>query len=310
MPPEELAPDVEEESAAVLARFPAGNRPCALAVADDGRVFVTANSGDAVVEFDPAERGVQSLVRVRTGSQPCGVAVVGDRLWVAELGGPRLAAYDPDTGEELASVALEAEPWDLQAGAGRLWTVERGTGRLLGVDPTTAEVAVVVDDLRTPSGIAVTDDGTVWVADEGADQVVLVDGASGRVTRRLDAPSPRWFARSPGAVWVSVVGAHSLWRLDEATGDVELEVDLGEGRVPLDIGYSQGVVWSPDHGSGVVQTIDPESGRILGEVKLQTGVWVAEAVGSTTWVTNFDFRARGHVYELDAALMPPPFASR
>lgn len=307
-PPEDMAPNQAEDSEALLAQFPAGKRPCALEVDADGRVFVTSFDGASVLEF--AAGGTEPVGDFTTGVEPCGIAAIAGQLWVAELGTNSVVRYDPDSGEELARVTLESDPWDLQPGPRLLWVAERQTGRVLGIDPATAEIVVTSDDFTLPSGIEVTDDGTVWVADEQADEIVRIDGETGEVVSRIEAGSPRWFTESPGAVWASVVDDSEVWKLDAATGDVLARVDVGEGRVPLDLGYAQGWVWSPDSARGVIHMIDPDSAEIVGELKLLTGAWVAEPVGDQVWVTNFNYRVRGHIYVLDPEAMPPPFAER
>lgn len=308
-PPEELAPDQAEESEALVARFPVGKRPCAIEEDADGRVFVTSFDGATVFELDPDEPSTP-VNRFQTGTDPCGIAAIDGQLWVAELGTHRVVRYDPDTGEELASVAVESDPWDLQPGPDLLWATERDSGRVIGIDPATAEIAVTVDGIPLPSGLVVTDDGTVWAASEGGDAIVRINGATGEVIDEIEAPSPRWFAESPGAVWASVVGAHEVWKLDAATGEVLARVDTGEGSVPLDLGYAQGWIWSPETGRGIVQMIDPDTAEIVGELKVLTGAWVAEPIADRVWVTNFNYRVRGHVYEIDPEAMPPPFEDR
>lgn len=291
--PLSLPPPKAQESAAIIDRIDRGRQPCALETTASGRVFVTYLGGNDVAEFDPTTG--EQLQRIRTGTSPCGVAAVGEDLWVAELGTDRVVHYDVETGESLAVVELNSDPWDLQPGAGYLWVAERDPGALIRIDPDLGTETGRVDGLGSASGLVVAD-GLVWLADELNSEVVRIDPETlDIVDRTTVGTAPKWFGLAEDAVWVST--SDGVSKLDITTGETLLTVEAGDG--PLDLVVTETDVWVPDSGLGVVYRIDPSSGEVSDRLKLTTGVYVIEPVAETIWVLNFQFQARGHIHRLD-----------
>jgi DNA-binding beta-propeller fold protein YncE len=70
--------------------------PREVAIADDSTAFVTLVNGDAVVEFNPLTLAVGR--RISVGPAPEGVAVAGERLFVANSGYGALRQSEPQAG--------------------------------------------------------------------------------------------------------------------------------------------------------------------------------------------------------------------
>ena len=89
--------------------------------------------------------------------------------------------------------------------------------------------------LSEPWGLAVADDGTLYIADSGNGRIVEVTPA-GRARVHGDSDcgdgclvTPRGLALSPdGAVWIADPGAGRVFRLDPATGDLEVRAGTGD----------------------------------------------------------------------------------
>lgn len=187
----------------------------------DGSVLVADFAGNGVLRR--SVDGVWSVVApFGTGPRdmwnPSALATTADgRVLVAEAGRPALATVDPGTGDvtrqdappvrgQVSGLAVDgATVFAAVPGSGALWTAPLGSDTWTTVD----------GPWRDPSGVALSDDGTVLsVADAGVDDVWQVDRTTGSAVSL-------GFPGEPGSTLRGVAVDH---------GDVFV-VDNGEGRV-------------------------------------------------------------------------------
>ena len=107
-----------------------------------------------------------------------------------------------------------------------------GTPNLIGADVDTIARNTLLD---MPRGLAVDDDGSLYIADSGNGRIVAVR-PTGHATVLASAAgcndaclvSPHAVAIAPdGSIWIADAGAHRIFRLDPATR--ALEVRAGNG---------------------------------------------------------------------------------
>lgn len=166
---------------------------------EDGvRVYEPGRWDEPVVEFSTGD-----------GSNPHDAELCGGALWVSLYGDARLAAYDPESGDQLAGIDLS--PWDDGDG-----NPEAASLALRG---ETLYVALEQLDERT----------TYWSANGG--KILEIDCASASVTGEWDAaPVPAIVADPDSETGLLVrTGAYfdaegafawdgGLWSLEPATG--------------------------------------------------------------------------------------------
>ncbi len=285
-------PDLTETDDALLGTITSGERPCALEMSDDGRVFATNSASGSIVEIDQATEAV--TVIARDLRQPCGIAWAGGSLWVATLTDRTLLRIDPASGETLDSYQLEGTPWDVQPGGGRVWVADRGVPGITSVDVESGELQPEIVTDGTPSGIAWVD-GHLWAAIEGRGMLQRVDESGAEVDLTVEVGgSPAWFAATDEALWVTEPIEGGLTAVDPASGEVLRRVIVGSD--PLDaVGDPSGDVWAPVGHSGELLRIGAD-GTVLGRVHLAGGIYVAEVIGDEIWVENF---AGTQIYRVD-----------
>lgn len=101
---------------------------------------------------------------VDLGDAPRGVAVAGGDVWVTLRDARQVVRVDGTTGEEIARIPTDGQPWPIAAGGGYVWAAVT-EGRLLRIDPGSNEVtawAPVGPDART----VVVGAGAVWTASQ------------------------------------------------------------------------------------------------------------------------------------------------
>ncbi|MCV7280698.1 SMP-30/gluconolactonase/LRE family protein [Mycolicibacterium flavescens] len=142
----------------------------------DGGAFVVATSGGQIARYRPADGETDYLAD--GFDQLYGVAVgPSEEIVFTELGTGRVHALRSGTPEVLATelrdpVGVVFDP------TGRPLIAESGAGRVVSVGDTTD---TVVDGLQRPQGLAVAD-GTLYIVDAGAKEVLAVDLATGART--------------------------------------------------------------------------------------------------------------------------------
>lgn len=153
--------------------------PRAIASDVEGDIYVSDAERDHVSVYGPAAEPRFTIGSYGTveGSfiDPWGVAVDGirDRLYVADTGNERIQVFDQVRGFR-GSIPLErgSRPAGLDVDSrGRLWVADEGHGRVLAFDET-GRLLLSSDGSRYGSGafggpqdIAVSRDGTIFVAD-------------------------------------------------------------------------------------------------------------------------------------------------
>jgi streptogramin lyase len=172
-----------------------------------------------------------------------------------------------------------------------VWVATGSSGTIVRVDP---EVGAVVDriELASPSdvvvpdaaGLAVADDGRLWVA--SAEGVLRVEPGSKHV-RRVDIGATRAEALdvADGAVWASVLDGRTV-RIEE--GPAAATADFpGPRSGPVVAG--EGGVWVGSNES--IYSLEPGTATLRGA--LEAGGFVVDLAldGKTMWAVVYDQQA-------------------
>lgn len=166
-----------------------------VAVSPDGRRAYTANiPGGTVTVIDLARRA--KLRDLAVGGRPEGITLSrgGHELWVADLDGARVQAFDTRTFRRLAEVRTGPVPIRVVASPDERWIVTSNlrSGSLTVIDARSRkavrEVPISGSEAAQQVTILFSEDGKrIYAAETGRDQVAEVDFASGRVLRRFKA---------------------------------------------------------------------------------------------------------------------------
>lgn len=166
-----------------------------VAVTADGTTAYTSNiPAGTVTVVDLA--GGKKLRDVAVGGRPEGIALSRDELvlWVGDLEGSRVQAFDTDTFDRLAEVKTGGVPIRVTASPDGRWIVTSnlGSGSLSIIDAVSRthvrDVALSGDEKAGQVTILFSGDGKlVYAAETGSDVVAEVDLKSGTVLRRLPA---------------------------------------------------------------------------------------------------------------------------
>lgn len=229
--------------------------------AAEPRIFVADNALGTVSEI-----GADGSVVERAGdlTAPTGVALGGDRLYIADTAGPRPEIVSTDlAGGDRRTVSGEVKPYDLVVHRDRLivsdWTeadfglVTMGLGggdrRMIVSGLEEHEGALVL-----PAGVA-TAGQTVYFTDLYADRILRVglDGSGLSTVVDEGLSSPTGIAAYRGELFVADTTADRVVRVDPGTGQVREVLTAADGiTLPGDVAV---------HGSRLYVTSHSPDGR-------------------------------------------------
>lgn len=166
-----------------------------VAVTADGTTAYAANIAAGTVTVLDLAKG-KKLRDIAVGGRPEGIALSKDELvlWVGDLEGSRVQAFDTDTFDRLAEVKTGAVPIRVAASPDGRWIVTSnlGAGSLTMIDAGTRqavrEVPLSGSQQAGQVTILFSEDGKLlYAAETGANAVAEVELSSGKVLRRLPA---------------------------------------------------------------------------------------------------------------------------
>ena len=156
--------------------------PTAIAIGDDGAVWITDNSADNVTRVDPT--GL--LTPVAVGNGPSGIAVGEGGVWVADSLDNAVVRIDPGTRAVTTTIPVGNSPAGVAVGAGSVWVADSSDGTVERIDPLTDKVIATIPVGSSPQALTFAN-GRVWVTVDA--QSIASAGPSGGTTLRIDWPN-------------------------------------------------------------------------------------------------------------------------
>jgi YVTN family beta-propeller protein len=166
-----------------------------VAVTDDGTTAYASNIPAGTVTVVDLARA-RKLRDVAVGGRPEGIALSRDELvlWVGDLEGARVQAFDTDTFDKLTEVNTGDTPIRVAASPDGRWIVTSnlGAGSLTIIDAATRQHVrdIVISGEEEAGQVTIlfsADGKLIYAAETGRDTVAEVDLATGKVLRRLPA---------------------------------------------------------------------------------------------------------------------------
>ena len=300
-------------AAALLAcsRSPSGGaatQPAASTAAHGSRVYVSDETGSAVVVIDPDAR--QVVQRISVGKRPRGIRIAPDgaHLFVAlsgsPIGGPgvdesKLPPADRDADGigvvDLASGSVirkyqsgpDPESFAISADGRMLFVSNEDSGEMTALDLERGTITARVKVGEEPEGVTTSPDGrVVFVTCEGSGEVVAIDTAALKVIGRIaTGPRPRSiaFTRDGTTGFVASENSASLTAFDTASLAVRKTIQIphtaGNGVIPP---RPMGQQLSLD-GSRLFVTLGRARSIAIVDPSTQTAIGTIPDVGARPW---------------------------
>ena len=200
---------VDTASGAIVATVPVA-KPHTIAIRPDGKLAYVASQEPgkfALVVVDLAARSVARRIELDKPPRDPEFSHDGKYLYVTVAGVNALRVIDPASDKQVAEIATGASPhigkWFAGASVGTI--VVQGPGELQLFDPVKQAALRSVAVGKQPHWMA-SDGKTVWVTNEGSNDVTAVDLASGRTTTIAVGNAPRKIVVQPAATKAAAAG--------------------------------------------------------------------------------------------------------
>jgi DNA-binding beta-propeller fold protein YncE len=163
-----------------------------------GAIWVANRGANTIRAFDATTGNVLTTIAMRAGSQPGDLAYARGKLYVAEEFGspPAIAIVDAVTGMVLKRIFTGPRPHhvhvtrdgDLIAygvfGSNKVGIIDTGSDMLLGEWPASTNPAA-----RSHAGVFSADGNTVYVANEGVNELSALDPRTGELLWTMTVPA-------------------------------------------------------------------------------------------------------------------------
>lgn len=232
-----------------------------------GAAWVSTDTGK-LLRIDRAAHAVVASIDV--GDQP-GLVTGDDRgIWVSD-GARDLVRVDPATNQIQARTPVGSDQAlivDIDLAADAVWvTVEPAFGLVkldLATNQITSQSEVCLPDLCHFGASSVGERG-IWVLDDTAGQLVLVDPASAAIKQRWAVGSRgtlRDLLATPEGLWVNDTGRNTVLWIDADDPDRSETLDATISGPRL-LRWAGGAVWVHAGGSGEIVRIDPSARSVV-----------------------------------------------
>ena len=208
----------------------------------------------------------------------------------SEIAPNSIGILDPDSGDVVSTLGLEARPGSFAVSADGVWVTNPDVGTVTRIDPTAQSVVDSIQVGENPTSIAVGED-VVWVVESGGPSVSRISPGTNTVVGDpiQVGNGPAAVAVGGGAVWVTNQFDGTISRIDPNRGEVVEEIPVGLDPQGIAVGF--GSVWVTLAGSNTVLRIDPLSNEVTHSILVGNapgslavgadGVWVVNALDDT-----------------------------
>jgi YVTN family beta-propeller protein len=204
-----LAVRIDPASNTIAQTIEVGVLPTALAVDEDGALWLTATLENTVVHVDPHVAGAVARTAVHL---PSGIIAGQEAVWVTARkpgAAGQLVRIDPRTGLVLATIPVGRDPGALAVADPDVWVANEADHTISRIDARTNTVTATIPVVHVPVGVAIGADA-VWVASRGSallsqPTVSRIDPSSNTVveTTPLEGAAPIGMAAGAGSLWVA-----------------------------------------------------------------------------------------------------------
>ncbi|MDO5612570.1 MAG: YncE family protein [Paracoccus sp. (in: a-proteobacteria)] len=215
-------------------------------------------------------------------------AAVGDLAFITSQNAGVVSVIDLDRASIVASLPLEGGPAPVayDPASGRAWVIAAETGVLSALD----EAAQITGSAALGAGafgIAASGDGGLFVTDWYGGRLARLDADLRPVWVAETGAAPAGVALGPDGALVATADRDDdqVSIFDAATGQRLAQVKTA-GAHPFAVVFHGGRLWTADVQGNSLSVIDPQAGRLVGQVATGSHPYGVAFAGGRGFVTN------------------------
>jgi ABC-type transport system substrate-binding protein len=219
---------------------------------------------------------------VDVGRAPKGIAIAAGSVWVANSGERTVSRINIATGRVVQTVEVGNGPTAIVAAGARLWVANATDSTVVPIDASTGVPGQPTGVGAAPVAMAVDEQG-LWVASEDGASISQLDPTSG-----VTLAAPIQLAARPSAL---TLDADSIWiaaadgtvtRIDRATDRVTATTEVGGALAAIALGGDS--LWIGDQ-AGIVYRLDPANPSAPPtRISTSSGIAALATVGGKVWL--------------------------
>ena len=205
----------------------------------DGKLYFTAESNQMIARYDPAADKIDWMMGTGlAGTHMIWVSPDGARIATANIGANAIGVFERGQNQQwtftIVPVGRGPEGFDVSPDGRELWAAHSQDGGVSIVDLATKKVTGTVDaQTKRSNRLKFTPDGkSVVISDINSGDLVVIDTASRRVSRRIAlGKSPEGVLIDPDGsrAFVAVTGDDDIAVLDLKTWTISGRLHPGKG---------------------------------------------------------------------------------
>ena len=202
--------------------------PGQMAVDDNGNIWVTETTVNAIQEFNPTTGYGGTIALTTLSSNPTGLSwdSIEQLFWITEPGANQIVSFDPKTtGTAVAPVLTPnqtiQDPIDIlvDPSTGYLWISEGSADKIIEYSPENEQILYSYTTKGSPNQMVWGPDGNIWFGESGGYVGVLKPG-TGIVTEIPVSGTANYLAVAPStdssgqAIWFTESGSNQIGEID------------------------------------------------------------------------------------------------
>ena len=268
---------------------------CALAVVVVVLIVLPGSGGGA-------DRPPTVTATIGVGAQPGALGVIGDRVYVLNVGDATLSTIDAGASKvEGAPISLEGHPGSIAVDAGHIWTASPSDGRLRRIDPNPAggsrSRSWQVGEQLASASVHGSSIWTICRPNKRLFGFSVEEPIRVTVKGETNGVFPTAVLATASGVWITAASSRTVLRADPDdlrpdAADFIRPIDytsIAVGRGPRGMVEYGGKLWVAENGDDRVERIDVQTLKVVGApIRVGDGPQAIAAGLGAIWVANYD----------------------
>ena len=251
-------------------------------VVSDGRSIWVTISNNTVVRLRASDGALLGTFAV--GSDPRGIALEGDNVWVTDFGDNTVRKLRANDGSPLGLYHVGNRPNGIAFDGANIWVANSGSNNVMKLRASDGTMLADVAVGSNPYAIAF-DGVNIWITNQRSDTVTKVNARTDAVLGTFQVGAlPMGITFDGTNIWVANSQSNSVTRLRASDGRELNTFPVGLG--PRDVAFDGINVWVANNEGDTITKLRASDGTLQGNFPVGGGPRHLVFDGSHLWVST------------------------